>query len=247
MNSSKSINYFILSFMIIILIVNEWLIPLNHYIPKIYLLFQSLSDFWKEYKLIEDLLTSFFTIIFSYIISFLILISSIPLIYKWKDFINSFLKTLGFLKYFPSLFLIFIFFAWFPNSIFTTFLFTIIISLSLLINYTLKNLNSFENEFLIPAFSLSTNKIKTSNLILRKGFISPLIKELININKYIWILLIIFEYVRNIEPGVGYLIKLSIELWNINYLFTNFILVALLILLSEFMLKYLRKKIFYWE
>lgn len=247
MNSSKNINYFVLSFVIIILIVNEWLIPLNHYIPKIYLLFQSLSDFCKEYKLIENILTSFLTIIFSYIITFIILISSIHLIYQKKDFINSFFKTLGFLKYFPSLFLIFILYAWFPNSIFTTFLFTLIISFSLLVNFTLKKINSFENEFLIPAFSLSTNKIKTSNLILRKGIISPLFKELININKYIWILLIIFEYVRNIEFGVGYLIKLSIELWNINYLFTNFILVAFLILLSEFMLKYLRKKIFYWE
>ncbi|MBX2977053.1 MAG: hypothetical protein KF721_13035 [Ignavibacteriaceae bacterium] len=229
------------------LIIIEYLIPINPYFPKISSIITSGTLFYQSYNLLVNLITSITTIYASFFITYFIakLLLSVYSKYKMKEYYISLSRLVA--SSLPSIFIGFVIIMWMPGNSLSEFVFILIIAL-VQVNYdSIKSIQSLPKEYLEYLTPILQNGTKAKKYLYVNGLISNILKKLIESHKYFWTMLIFFEFASGSDYGVGFLIRLSIEYWNVSMLFTSLTILLVVIFIGESALRFLFNRLFPWS
>jgi taurine transport system permease protein len=245
--SGKIISYYLLSFFLLWIILFEFILPVNNFLPKPSIVLDSFGALWKDYHLLVNFISSIAAVYISVIASYYLLrLLNKNLLNEKKIFHDFIFSMEWFLKYIPGIVPGFLLIYWFPGSLYTKYFFIFTAAFnSLLIKHTY--LTSKINQIYVDsAASLGANESIIANKVIWKSFEPDLINHIYQSNLYYWTILIIFEF-ANFEKGVGFIFRRALEFKDLSALFAVIIITGIIIYLGSISIKFFKHKFAFWH
>ncbi len=227
-------------------ILFEFILPINKILPKPSLLAESFVDVWFDYSLFESLGITTTIIYLSLFTAFIFIHFTAPLILRLKLEITSSLESLKIFHYFPAFFFAILFVYWFNNSLLAEFLFGFLSSFILLAIETQKLTERINFNYVLVAKNLGLSKYHIYSKVVYKNIQPYLFERLLKIHYYLWILIMIYEFIGKIN-GFGGAYNYVLLYNDFTGLFSIAVIISLLILIGDQTLKFINNKIFFWE
>ncbi len=225
----------------------EFIFPSNNFLPKPSIVFLSFKDLFKDYDLLKNYLSTIGVIYLSLLLSYSVITISKSFILNSQNKINNILSFINSAwKILPSILAAFLLIYWLPNWEFTEFIFALLLSFfSIAIT-----LNSEEKQSKVD-YTLAAKGVGAFNKNLLtnvkwKSVQPKIINHIINFHVYFWMMIILFEYVRN-GLGLGKIYRQVLEFNDLSALIAMFLITAVSIFLGRLALLHLKKKYFFWE
>lgn len=241
------VNFSFLAVLIFVyIILFEFILPVNKFLPKPSMLVESISSLIYDYNLINGFIFTFTAIYIFMLLSYLLIyLSKSILIYTAQNFQNlSEIFLLG--KYFVPLFIILLFDLWFSDSIWGEYLFMLILMMAPLKIEMIKAIKSVKEEYLISGKSLGLNKKEINDKIVWKSIQPKVYDVIIQNHIYFWVYILVYEFICNTQ-GLGSIFNLIVKYNDLSALIIVFIILILSMVIMEIMLNRVKKKFFFWD
>jgi ABC-type nitrate/sulfonate/bicarbonate transport system permease component len=243
-NYSIKINLkIILTFLFTYIILFEFILPYNKVLPKPDILYDSFIHIWKDYNILIEIANSASAIYLPLFVTYVILSFGSAFIPKFLNNYEILFKSFRVLSLLPLIFIIILIGFWFNNSLWGEF----VLSFSAAMYFSLKclygEIKKVNEEYLLVAQNLKLTPKDFSKQILWKSAKPNLLKEYIKINNYLWSVVLVYEFIENIN-GLGIVYHSIYSYKDFVALFTLAILNVLLIWIINFIYKLILKKFF---
>ncbi len=242
----KSKLAFILVLVFIYVLLFEFILPLNMVLPKPSLVFESFSYIWADYNFLEAIAITSTSVYLSLFVAYLTVSSLSGLVIKLAIEYPYAIEKLKVLRYFPAFFFAIIFSYWFENSILAEFLFAFLSSIILITIQMIIATKKHNKVYVDIASNLGIKKYKIYSNVIFKNIQPYLFSELIRIHYYMWVLVMVYEFINAIN-GFGGVYKSALIYRDFSGLFSIAILISILILFGSYIIKIIHEKLFYWE
>ncbi|MEW6652597.1 MAG: hypothetical protein AB1394_03905 [Bacteroidota bacterium] len=244
MNIYKNKLNLLFALFFVYLILFEFILEHNKFLPKPSILFESLFQIWKDYNLLSGIIITAGIVYFSIAISFILLwMLKTPLI---KFFANhsSGLGSLQLLKSIPVFMLIMLTSLWFEASELAKSVFIFLVTFFTLLRVLAKELPLTKKEYLETAFNLSPDKIYSE--VYWKSSLPSLFELAVRFQRVLWLIVLVYEFV-SMSFGMGTIMRLALLYQDLSGIIIIGIIQAILIWLGTITLQFLKKKIAFWE
>lgn len=236
----------IVSFLIIWIILFQFIFSGNNILPRPIILLESFNDIISDYQLIPNLLYSIGAITFGIIASiFSVYFLRYYLLTQnlFSDLLQAISKPGSFVPIFIfSIFLIF----WLPQSIYIEYLFLAFISLGY-ISLQLIDINkTLSNAYFNSAKSLGISKKKIATEIKFKQIIPSMEKTILVLNINIWGILLVYEFIQNTN-GLGSVLHNSLILKDIYSIFFTSLIICIFIIIIQHIIQIVFNRFVHWE
>ena len=231
-----------LAFVYIILF--EFVLPVNKFLPKPTILLESFMHVWQDYSLLAGMLITTGTIYFAIGFSlFLLWIFRGSLIKFFLSFSQS-LEVLQFFKSIPIFLIILMTAFWFDGLELAKIIFTILITFINLSRVLAKELIRTKPEYVSVGLSLNPDKIYSE--VYWKASLPNLLELAIRFQRILWLIVLTYEFVA-MSFGMGTIMRLALQYRDFGAIIVIGIIQALLIWLGTIIIKFVKKKIAFWE
>jgi ABC-type nitrate/sulfonate/bicarbonate transport system permease component len=246
-NRFKKIYYFLLAYLILWVVLFEFILPVNNILPKPSIVIQSFGALWLDYNLPINFLSTVTVIYISLTISYFILKWVSVFLAKGSNPVSDFILSLEwFSEYIPGIIFGFLLIYWFPDSEIIEFVFAFGTAFSSLVIKFQKESGKVSKEFIDAAESLGVSGELLIKEVKWKAIQPEVMKHIFYLHFYIWTLLIVFEFIKG-GYGLGSIFKSALEFNDISALFSIIVITGLTVYLGNSILKYLRNKFFFWS
>ncbi len=228
------------------IVLFEFILPVNKYLPKPFLLYESISHIWHDYNLVYGLSITFSMVVISLAAGYFSTYLNSAQIFKMSKDSKGIFETLKMFGYLPSIFIIAIFTFWFNEFLFAEFLFALFASILFSYSTLIKLTPSMKREYVEVARNLGLTPTDIYQSIYWKSMVPDFSKEYSLIHIKLWTVVLFTEFVLNMH-GVGQVLRKILEYRDFTALINVAFMVALLICLSDCLINYLRKKIIFWN
>ncbi len=235
---------FIFSLFVLYLILFEFIIPKNKFIPQPTTFFESFLHLWSVYDLLFPLLSTASIVYLSIFISFLFVYYFRSLIIKNVITYRSKLQVLNVFKYIPAFFIVLLFSLWFRDSFSAEIVFAILVSLVMIVKKINELILDVKKEYVIFAHQVNPNKIFSE--VYWKSILPKLFTYLYELQFYLWILILVYEFISE-SYGIGSIYKQALTYFDIGAVFSISITVSMIIWLSNFIIKLIEMKKIFWN
>lgn len=237
---------FLAALTFIYIILFEFILPVNKFLPKPSMLVESLSSLIFDYNLLNGFIYTFTAIYIVMMLSYLLIyISKSILIYTAQNYQQlSELFLLG--KYFVPLFIILLFDLWFGNSIWGEYFFMLILMMAPLKIEMITRIKSVKEEYIIAGKSLGLNKNDINDKVVWKSIQPKVFDVFIENHIYFWVYVLVYEFICNTK-GLGSIFNLIIKYNDLSALIVVFIILIFSLVLMELILNRVKKKYFFWN
>ncbi len=243
----KKIAYFLLSYFVIWIVLFEFILPSNNFLPKPSIVLDSFSALWIDYHLFRNFISSVASIYVSIIAAYYFLrILNKSLINEKKGFRNFIFSIEWFSKYVPGIVLGFLLVYWFPHSEYVKYLFIFIVIFNTLFLKHMDLALRVKQEYIDSALSLGASNSIIANKVIWKSFQPDLMNHIYNSHIYFWAMLIIFEFANN-GKGFGYIFRSALEFKDLSALIAMILLTGIIIFLGSLIIKLSKNKFFFWS
>lgn len=238
--------YLLITLLFVYLILFEFVLPVNKVLPKPSLLLESFLIIWDDYSLLSSLALTTTIIYLSLLIASIIVYYFAGLIVRISMEFPSTNILFQLFKYFPAFFFAIIFVYWFGNSFWAELLFSFCVSIFFFKKRIFELSGSINNNYLTIAKNLgmSDNEIFTN--VIRKSILPELFNTVTPIHNYLWIIILIYEFIAN-SDGLGGVYNTALLYNDFITLFSIAIMISLLIWFGNSVIKFINRKIFFWE
>ncbi len=243
----KTIVYSFSTIFILWIILFEFILPSNNFLPKPSIVWDSFGDLFKDYRLVINYLSTIAVIYSSIVVSyFLINLLKVFLLNKEQPFTNllSSLKQVS--NILPSILFAFLLIYWLPDTIISEFIFAILLSL---FSFAIKVQNEsllIKKEYIDAAKGLGANEKIILNEVKWKAIQPGLIKHILDFHNYFWTLILFFEYARN-GLGLGKIFRQALEFKDLSALIALFIITGITICLGHLAINHFKTKHYFWN
>jgi ABC-type nitrate/sulfonate/bicarbonate transport system permease component len=251
MNLKKSyfrkLYYFLLIYLILWIVLFEFLIPVNDILPKPSIVIESFPDLWTDYELPLNYLSTISVIYISLILAYQLVKILAPYLVEKENFISIFINSLEwFSEYVPGIVIGLILIFWFPESEYTEFIFAFATAFTSLVIKFQNESEQVDEEYLLSSESLGMNESRINRFITWNNVKPKLFKHLFSLHFYIWSMLIVFEFIKG-GLGLGVIFSEALIYKDLSALFSVFIITGLSIYSGTLILKYIRNKFAFWS
>lgn len=249
MNSiSRLKNKFVFSIALLFVYVAffEFILPVNRILPKPSVLLESFFTIWQDYNLIQAMAITSTAVYISIGIGFAILSWLSTFIIKLALEYRESLETLKIFRFFPAFFFAIVFIYWFQDSFIAEIFFGLFTFLIFISNECINNAKKVNQEYLLIGRNLELTDNQIYSKIVWKTLLPSLTKSLLRLHYYLWIIVMIYEFVGGIS-GFGGVYKLALNYSDFTALFTIAIVISILILIGDFIIKYITDKLVFWD
>lgn len=242
----KSKILFLITILFVYVILFEFILPFNKVLPKPSLLLESFISVWKDYSLVESMAITTTTIYLTLAISYLVI--SLISGYLLKIFFEfpEVIEKLKIFRYFPAFFFAILFSYWFANSIAAEILFAFLSSCLLMISVFLTSTKTSSRTYFDVAMNLGLKGEDIYRQVAFKNIQPKFISESSRIHYYLWILVMIYEFINEIN-GFGGVYRIALMYNDFSGLFSFAIVISLLIWFGDIVIKFIHEKIVFWE
>mgnify|MGYP000280092929 CR=1 FL=1 len=242
----KSKIHFLLVLLFVYVILFEFILPFNNLLPKPSLLVESLVQIWQDYNLLSAIAITttiiYTSLLIAYFINYVSAGTTIKIAIEFPETI----EKLTLFKYFPAFFFAIIFSFWFGDSIWGEFLFALIASTLLVIVNLIAEIKDHNPVFAEVASNLGLNKNAVYSKVIFKDIQPIHFSNLVRIHYYLWVLLMIYEFISNIN-GLGGIYRSALMYRDFAGLFSIALVVSILILFGSDVIKFIKEKLFFWK
>ncbi len=243
----KKIIYSLISIFILWVILFEFILPSNYFLPKPLIVWESFGALFKDYGLVISYLSTLAVVYFSLLISYVLVSSIKSFLLNENNKINIILLSIGQIsKILPSILFAFLLIYWLPNSVISEFIFAILLSfISFAIKIQNESLN-VKQEYISAAKGFGANEKIILNEVKWKSVQPGLMKYIIDFHIYFWTLILFFEYSQN-ALGLGQIYRHALEFKDLSALIALFIITGMTISLTNIALRHFKTKHFFWD
>jgi len=235
---------FLFTILFVYIILFEFIIPPNKFIPQPTILWESIIHLWTIYNFGLALISTATIVYISIMISFLWVIYFRGLIIKYLVTYKKSFEVFRIFRYFPAFFFAILFAVWFKSSLTAEIIFGFLVSLILILLKMNELIPEVKSEFII--FTHQTNPRKMFSETYWKSILPKLFQHLYRIQIYLWTLILIYEFIsESIDVGLVYKNALSYN--DLGAIISISIFMSIVVWLSNIILKYVEKKMIYWE
>ncbi|HSP87633.1 MAG TPA: ABC transporter permease subunit [Ignavibacteriaceae bacterium] len=243
----RKIYYFLFTYLILWILLFEFLLPVNQVLPKPSIVFQSFPDLWNDYNLPENYLSTISVIYISLVLAFFSVKILSPYLVEKDNFISLFINSLEwFSEFLPGIIIGLVLIFWFPESEFVEFIFAFATAFTSLMIKFQNESEKVNEEYILSAQSLGVSENKISRLIIWKNIQPKLMGHLFNLHFYLWSMLIIFEFIKG-GFGLGVIFNQALEYKDLSAIFSVFLITGITIYFGTLILKYIRNKFVFWS
>lgn len=237
---------FLSTLLFIYIVLFEFILPVNKFLPKPSMLFDSFNSLLSDYNFINGFIFTFTAIYIVMLISYLfIYIGRNILIYTAQNFEGlSELFSIG--KYFIPLFLVLLFELWFGNSIWGEYLFILILTMALLKAKVISGIQTVKEEYIISAIGLGLNQNEINSKIIWKSLQPKVFDVMIKYHIYFWVNVLVYEFICSTQ-GIGSIFKMILKYNDLSALIVLLVTVIITLLIMDFILYRIKKKFFFWN
>lgn len=244
--SSKNILYFLVAYLILWILLFEFILPVNEILPKPSIVILSFGALWNVYHLPINFLSTVSIIYLSIAVSYLLIFLLKGFLIKNNHLVKNFFISLHWFSiYIPGIVLGLFLIYWFPNSFIITFVFALCIVFFSIVNKFQMELSHINHNYVDSAKSLGADEKIISNKIIWNSIQHKLADHIIEMHYYLWTVLIIFEFIKG-EYGLGVIFKQALNYKDLSALFSASIITGITLFAGLQALKYLRNKFFHW-
>lgn len=238
--------YLVLLYGLLWIFLFELILPVNDVFPKPSIVFQSIFDLFKTYKLGWNYLSTITAIYLPLFTAYYLVRLLFPIFFPKTFFADIILSVEWFSRYIPGIILAMIFIYWFPKSEVTKFVFAFLISFSSLIIRSKKLGETLGTEYLLSmqSFGISDNSILRK--VVWKAIQPELISYVIKQNIYLWASVVIFEFI-NLGFGLGTILRKILQFKDLSALVLMFLLIGASIFISTQLFKLIKNKFYFWK
>jgi len=246
-NHLRKIYLFLLSYFILWIVLFEWLLPVNHILPKPSTVFESFPYLWNDYKLPLNYLSTISVVYISLFLSYFCVKILSPYIKEKDNFISTFINSFEwFSEFIPGIIIALLLIFWFPESEFVEFIFAFATAFTSLIIKFQNESENVKEEYLFAAQSLGLSEKKITQLVIWKDVQPKLMAHILNFHFYIWTVLIIFEFIKG-GLGLGVIFRQALEYKDLSAIFSVFLITGLTIYFGNLSLRIIRNKFINWN
>jgi sulfonate transport system permease protein len=241
---SKFIFFIVLVFVYVMLF--EFVLPINKVLPKPSLLIETFYYMWPVYNLLQAFAITSTAVYLSLIAGYFVVAFTAKQIISASYGLSYSLSTLKIFKYIPPFFVAILFAFWFNNSFYAELLFgllTVVFSLCSKMIYEAKNV---KEEYVLVGKNMGLNKCDIYSKIIKKAIEPTIAKELKSVHYYLWIIILIYEFVAGIQ-GFGGFYKTALMFNDYSALIAVAIIISFIIWLGDFLLSFIQNKLLFWE
>lgn len=236
---------FIFSLIFIYIVLFEFIIPANKFLPKPSILLDSIPSLFNDYNFLFSFLFTVSTIYATMVISYFFIKAGNQLLI---NFLNQFpgLKNLFVLgKYFIPIFLVFLFELWFSSSVWGEYLYVLIIIMGILKESVSNQIKNIRTEFIDSAKSLGIDDSGIIKNVVWKSLQPGLFSSLRKNHIIIWGYLLLYEFICN-TGGIGSIFNTALNYNDLSIVVLLITLTIFTFLIMEYAFEQLRKKYFFW-
>ena len=245
--SKKKILYYLLGYLIIWVLLFEFILPVNDILPKPSIVFLSFGALWKDYHLPANALISISSIYAALILSYFLAREFSVFLIKERNSVSDFVNSLHwFSKYVPGILFGLFLIYWFPEGSYLGFVFVFITSLSSLIIKIQTEQKYIKQEYVDAAKSLGANNQTIAKKVLWPSIQPQLFNHILELHLYLWFVLIVFEFIKG-GFGLGVIYSHALSYKDLSALFTVTVITGLIIFVGSLSIKYFKEKYYDWE
>jgi len=241
-NSQKALAWILFIWIILF----EFILPSNNFLPKPSIVLLSFGALVNEYHLFRNISITISEIYLSLAASYFLA----KIFYRYTGGFDLFLSAsesiYRFFKFLPiiipGIFLI----LWIPNSNYTGFIFAFIISTVAVSSKINEESLKVKREYIDSAISLGAGKNIIAKDIIWNSIQPHLFSYIFELHYFIWLSLLLFEFING-GFGIGAIYKFALQYKDISSLFSISVITGLIIYLGFIVIKYLRNKFFHWS
>ncbi len=243
----KNLHRLLLFYLLLWVVLFEFILPANNFLPKPSIVLLSFAALWKDYRLPVNFLITISSIYVALVAAYFLAEYLAPVIFKKNHLFSEFLFSLHWFSiYVPwiifGIFLIY----WFPASPIIEFLLLLVISFFSLIIKMKEESASVGKEYLDSAVSLGADEKTISKKIKWKAVQPKILKHSVQLHFNLWTLAIVFEFIKN-GYGLGTIFRLALDYKDLSALFTVSIITGVFIYLGTLLIKYYQNKFCHWS
>ncbi|KAF0152122.1 MAG: hypothetical protein FD143_1339 [Ignavibacteria bacterium] len=244
MNNYKHKLKLLSALLFVYIILFEFILEHNKFLPKPSILFESLFQIWKDYNLLSGILITAGIVYFSIVGSFILLWLLKNPIIKFFAKYSCGIEALQLFKSVPVFMLILIVSLWFDASESAKSVFIFLITFISLSRVLAKELSRTKKEYLEVAQNLNPEKLYAE--VYWKSSLPSLLELAVRFQRVLWLIVLVYEFV-SMSFGMGAIMRLALLYQDLSGIIIIGIIQVLLIWLGTVTLQFLKKKIAFWE
>lgn len=231
---------------ILYIILFEFIVPFSKVLPGPTLIWESLPALFKSYSLLFNLFYTasgiYVSMLAAYGFIYFTAGKTISFLHRNSVLVNIYSG----LRYFPLAGLIAIFVFWFPVSNAAEYIFSISFAVIFLCGIIIANISRVKSEYIDSARSLGIKQSEIYSGVYWKSIQPALFRGVRKLHLRLWTVMIFFEFIKG-DLGAGYIYRQALDFRDVSVLFTLSLIIMLAVFAGETVLKFLNKKIIYWE
>lgn len=223
----------------------EFILPPNKFLPKPSLVFDSYYDLAGNYSLFSELTITTLVIYGSLILGYLFISVASPVLIRLFIRYPGLFNGMRVFRNFPAFFYAVLFAYWFSGSIAAEFLFAFVAAVFLIGLSVNEKYKYASQEYILTAVNLGASESKIYKDVIWKEIQPKVFQSLKRIHFYLWIQVLLFEFIsKNIGLGSIYYIALAFD--DLAALFALALLISILILAGMIIINIFYLKLFPW-
>jgi ABC-type nitrate/sulfonate/bicarbonate transport system permease component len=226
------------------LILFEFILPINKFLPKPTILFESFLKVWEDYGLLSGIMITAGTIYFAIGLAIILLWLFRTVLIKFLLAHPDSAQILYVFKSIPVFFLIVMTAFWFDGLELAKIIFSCVVAFLSLLRVLAKELANVKAEYVTTA--LNTNPAKIYSEVYWKSSLPALLELSIKFQRILWLIVLTYEFVAS-SFGIGTILRVALQYRDFSAIIVIGILQALLIWLGTITINYTKKKIAFWE
>ena len=245
-DNQKIIIPFISALLFVYVLLFEFILPANKFLPKPTIIFESIHSLYLDYNFTTNYLFTFSAIYFVTFVSFILIRILGSIGFKTIQSFPGLTVLFNIGKYFIPLFLVILFELWFGNSPFGEYLFILIIMMGLLKSRLFNSFLLVKEEYLLSARSLGVSEKLIINKVIWKLLEPKLFDEVVNNHIALWGIVLIYELICKTD-GIGNIIYKALEYNDLSVIIVILLFLVATFLIMDYLLIRIKKKYFFWE
>jgi ABC-type nitrate/sulfonate/bicarbonate transport system permease component len=246
-HSEKKYTYFLSGFVILWIILFEFVFPPNHFLPKPSIVVLSIISLFRDYQFLVNLLSSISAIYLSAIAAGLFLWLFRRYLINNKNIFGYIAFSLDWISgIVPGILIGLFLIVWLPDSEFSKYIFIFFACFTCLIKKLENELKNVKSEYIDVSVSLGAPKNFISDKVCWKAIEPALAESMTDLHFYLWSMLIVFEMING-GLGLGEVLRAAILYKDLAGLFASVLIICLIIFAGSTIIKYFKNKFIFWS
>ncbi len=243
----KPFFYILFTLFILWIILSEFIIPENNFLPKPGIVLLTIPALFEDYHLLANFFTTVSAIYLPALLAYLFLFLFRQWIFAESGLIYVKTKFISNLAIFVPAFLAGIFLVfWFPHSFFAEYLFSFVVSTSWWLIETRAHLEHINKNYRISFRSFGADDSFISKNITWFETLPATFSKLPAFHLHLWGLILVFEFIMNYY-GLGAVLRQTLLFHDLSALFLLTIIISLISAAGYAFIRAIENRFIFWS